>query len=309
MSTREDRIKGVLLGQAAGDALGSGYEFRKPPVAGKAVFKRGTFGHPAGSWTDDTEQAITVAQAKSDPIKVAAGLLGWFRGEPQDVGASTAQVLNRAREPEELAAVSRAFADWQAAMPRPSHWDPGGANGSLMRTGPVCLPYLGDRDRIAEAAREISDLTHADPYCGDACVIWSLAIERAVQTGEFDAGDLFDSVFILPEERRRFWHTVIAVAELDEPSGDLSANGSAVGAFKAALWAVAHADGLEDGLQKAVAIGGDTDTVAAIAGALLGAIYGASAVSVKWRKRLHGWPGLDADQLESLAFEAAGGAR
>jgi ADP-ribosylglycohydrolase len=63
--------------------------------------------------------------------------------------------------------------------------------------------------------------------------------------------------------------------------------------------------GLVDGLQAAVRGGGDTDTVAAIAGGLLGAAYGASAVPDEWRAALHGWPGLRADDLTALAVKIA----
>jgi ADP-ribosyl-[dinitrogen reductase] hydrolase len=83
-------------------------------------------------------------------------------------------------------------------------------------------------------------------------------------------------------------------------------NGSAVGAFKCALSAVARSTSLEDGLQLAIDAGHDTDTVAAIAGALLGAVHGASAVPAQWREVLHGWPGMDASGLEALALETAG---
>jgi ADP-ribosylglycohydrolase len=54
-----------------------------------------------------------------------------------------------------------------------------------------------------------------------------------------------------------------------------------------------------------ISIGGDTGTVAAIAGSLLGALYGAEGLMPKWRALLHGWPGLDAEGLERLAEEAA----
>ena len=54
-----------------------------------------------------------------------------------------------------------------------------------------------------------------------------------------------------------------------------------------------------------VRAGDDTDTVAAIAGALLGARHGASAVPAEWRAAVHGWPGLTADDLVELAVRAA----
>lgn len=55
-----------------------------------------------------------------------------------------------------------------------------------MRTAPVVLAYLDDEAGLVEAARLVSDLTHADPLAGDACVLWCLAIRRAVNTGELD---------------------------------------------------------------------------------------------------------------------------
>jgi ADP-ribosyl-[dinitrogen reductase] hydrolase len=304
-SDRQDRMAGVLLGQAAGDALGSPYEFREPPAYGQARFGVGTFGFGPGEYTDDSQQAVCVAVARSEPLAVAAGLLSWYAGNPRDVGNQTAAVLSRVKTPRGMAQVSKAYARRQAAMPKPAHWDPGTGNGSLMRTGPVCLPMLGDRERIATVARKISDLTHADPYSGDACFIWSLAIDSAIRLGgDFTLNEVRGGLVFIPAERRKFWREVIVTA-LSGPQPS-SQNGSAVGAFRCALWAVSHAGSLEDGLQRVVSIGGDADTTGAIAGALLGAMHGASAVPAQWRKVLHGWPGMKAGDLEELALQAAG---
>lgn len=301
--SRQDLIAGVLLGQAAGDALGAGYETGKLSN-GHAEMIGGGYGFEPGEWTDDTQCAIVVAQARSDPVAVAAGLLEWFESGPVDVGSATAAVLGRARSAGDMLAASREHARQEAARRRPAHWDPGGANGSLMRTGPACLPYLGDRARIAEVARELSDLTHADPYCGDACALWSLAIEAAIERGGEPAELVSAGLEFIADKRRGYWREQISLA-LAGPPSRFTVNGSAAGCFRAALSAAARAVSLEDGLQQAVAIGGDTDTVAAVAGALLGAVYGAAAVPTAWRAVLHGWPGLDAAGLERLALEAA----
>jgi ADP-ribosylglycohydrolase len=55
-----------------------------------------------------------------------------------------------------------------------------------MRTAPVALAYLGDDDAIVPTAMEISGLTHADPVAGEACVIWCVAIDRAIREGRLD---------------------------------------------------------------------------------------------------------------------------
>lgn len=313
MTTREDRIRGVAAGQAVGDALGSGYEFQKPVAYGKATFLRGTFGHPVGSWTDDTEQAACVLAARSDPENLAGELLAWYRGRPRDVGAWTSTVLRRARSAREVLAISKRLGELEAATFKPASWDEGMSNGSLMRTGPVCLPFLGDREKVAEAARACSDATHYDPtgYTGDACVLWSLAIERAVQHGEdgFDVREEFmDNLGILPVERRGYWEAQIREA-LDSDPGKFTPNGGVVAAFKCALSAVAHSATYEGTVQAAVAAGNDTDTVAAIAGALAGAMYGASAIPAEWRQRVFGVvPGgvTSCAQLEAQALEVAG---
>jgi ADP-ribosylglycohydrolase len=254
MSDRDDRIKGVLVGQAAGDALGVGYETgKRSRWRAKMIGGRSGFG--PGEWTDDTQQAIIVARARSEPVAVARGLLDWYAEGPKNVEMSTAAVLSRAGgEPARVAGVARECATVSAARPVPEGWDPGMTNGSLARTGPVCLPFLGDREKIVQAARDICDLTHAEPYAGDACVLWSLAIERAVLDGDgydeggrgddgmglggFDLRAEFerDCELWLPVERRGFWSQTIAVA--CTPKGATARNLTAVGAFKAALSAI-----------------------------------------------------------------------
>ena len=193
---RRDRIRGVLLGQAAGDALGSAYEMRTAPALGTATFGHGTYGHGPGEWTDDSQQMIIVAQSRSDPLKVARGLLAWHNGHPQDEGTlHWHRAVPRPRT-SELAGVSR------QAGPLPATGLC--SNGSLMRTGPVALPYLGQRRKIAPTAREISDLTHYDPYAGDACVIWSLLIDAAISQGPAFvlASEVARAIGSLPAPRR-----------------------------------------------------------------------------------------------------------
>jgi ADP-ribosylglycohydrolase len=301
-------VAGVLLGQAVGDAIGAPYEFRTPPAYGQARFGRGTFGHAPGQATDDTEQAICVAAAKSDPLKVAANLLRWYSDPAiRDIGSQTRSVMSHARTPRGLAQASRAYSRRQAMVPKPRGFDPhGSGNGGLMRTGPVCLPYLGDRKRIAVAARRICSLTHADVWDGDSAVIWSLAISDAIEQGEaWSAEMISDGLQYLPPERAAYWEEQIDLA-LCKPPRTFWRNGGSVGCFRAALSSVSHAESLPDGLYIACSIGNDSDTVSAVTGALLGSIFGASAVPDKWRRRVWGWPSMDADSLERLALQAAG---
>jgi ADP-ribosylglycohydrolase len=301
-----DRVKGTMLASACGDALGAGYETGKPVPASGAVMCGGGFGFKPYEWTDDSSQAICIALAKSDPLKTAANFLRWYRDPAvRDIGAQTARVMSRTRTPRGMAAASRAYARRAEQIPRPRGFDRGSGNGGLMRTGPVCLPFLGKPARIAVAARKVSDLTHASPWDGDAAVLWSIAIATAIELGgAFSAEQVADGLQFIPAQRREYWEGVIDQA-LSLPPARFRRNGGCVGAFRCALSAVAHAESLEHGLQICVAAGGDTDTTASICGALLGSIHGASAVPAKWRK-VWGWPGMKAGDLERLALEAAG---
>jgi ADP-ribosylglycohydrolase len=309
-SDRQDRIAGVLTGAAVGDALGTGYETGLPVPRSGATMCGGGYGFKPGEFSDDTQMAVCVAVAGGDLYQVAALFLAWFGGHPKDIGNCTRAVLSSVRPAGDvlgqMQAASRRYARQQAAMHRPRGWDMGGANGSLMRTGPACLPFLGDRRQVAKAARELSDLTHGDPWSGDSCVLWSLAIEAAVASGEL--GDIGDGLALIPAKRRPYWADQIAAARRYVPQ-TFRSNGGSVGAFRAALSAVTCADSLEDGLQTAVAIGGDTDTVAAIAGSLLGAVHGASAIPAKWLEDVWGCGPdgiVNAAGLEQLALQAAG---
>jgi ADP-ribosylglycohydrolase len=305
-----DRAAGVLLGLAAGDALGAGYEGTYPPPDEPIRMKGGGYGPwEPGEWTDDTQMAVCIAESAAtgrlDPIDVGRRFLDWFRSGPKDVGMQTKWVLSRAKRPEELAQLARKYCRTHPKC---------AGNGSLMRTGPVALAYLGEPDRIAAAGREISDLTHGDPDCGDACVLWSLAVDRAVRDGGFD---LTAGLEWLPADRRDRWAGLIRQAETEAPSG-FTPNGFVVTALQAAWSAIVHTPEpseepcrhLQDTLVAAVRIGHDTDTVAAIAGTLLGARWGASAVPLQWKRLLHGWPihdgcAYDARDLTRLAVLAA----
>jgi len=307
-----DRACGVLLAGAAGDALGAGYEFGPalPDDATVAMTGGGAFDWSAGEWTDDTSMAIAIAEVAAsgadlrDPPAQDRLVARWveWAASATDVGTQTRYVLTEVDGGGAAAAVAAAW-DLHQRTGR------SGGNGSLMRTGPVALSYLDSPAALASAARSISNLTHFDPEAGDACVLWCLAIRHAVHTGSLDVRVGLDA---LPDGRRSLWSQRLSDAEAARPR-DFSRNGWVVEALQAAWCAIATTptgrDHLRRALESAVRGGGDTDTVAAIAGALLGATYGASAVPPEWRQALHGWPGLHATDLADLAVRICQGSR
>ena len=305
---QQDRARGVLLATATGDALGAPYEFQaaRGPELEVAMVGGGSFGWAPGEWTDDTSMAIAIAEVAAtgadlrDPSAqdaIVERWYGWSR-TATDVGNQTRAVLGR----------TSAGGGWAAtalAASRDLHERTGrtAGNGALMRTAPVALAYLDDEDGLVAAARGISALTHVDPDACDACVLWCCAIRHAVLTGELDVRV---GLRHLADERRQTWSDRLDVAESSRPA-DIANNGWVVAALQAAWSAIAgtrsgpSADQLARGLDAAVRAGDDTDTVAAIAGGLLGAAHGAAAVPARWQELLHGWPGIRARELVGLA--------
>ena len=263
----------------------------------------GTGGWEPGEWTDDTQMAICIAEEAAtgtlEPTAVASRFLSWYRSGPADVGIQTSAVLSGADGPTDLAPL--------AARCFEHHPNAAAGNGSLMRTAPVALAALEDDDAIVELAMSISALTHADPLAGEACVLWCVAIDRTIRDGTFDG--VREGIEVLPAARRRYWAERFAEAE-EGPSSRFNPNGFVVSAFQAALSAIWHTPipqnnacrHLPDALHTAVRVGDDADTVAAIAGSLLGARWGASAIPADWRRLLHGWPRYKAEDLVRLAM-------
>jgi len=300
---------------ACGDALGAPHESAPPLAPGTPITMTGggPLGWKPGEWTDDTAMAIPLLRAAAEgrdlrredvQDDIARQWTEWARSAA-GIGAQTGAILASA-EPT-AAGLRRAAQEYHD-----SHGGRSAGNGSLMRTAPLALAYLRNPFALAEAARAISDLTHADPDAGDACVLWATAIRYSVLSGDLDVRIGLDA---LPPERRGLWAARIQAAEQRAPA-DFEHNAWVVEAFQAAwssmrnvrlLMDVDHseADLLRQSIENAVRGGRDADTVAAITGALAGARYGVSAVPAEWRSQVHGWPGLRGADLVRLGLTAA----
>jgi len=309
-----DRAVGAVVGSAIGDALGAPYEFGPAhPDDFVAQFGPGMGGEAPGGWTDDTAMAMAIldALAAGLDIDTEAGMQHvierWYRWVDEDargIGIQTAQVL-RAAEP------GRTERDLLAAS-QSAHRRTGrsGGNGSLMRIGPLALGYL-DRDgeaALPSAAERVTRVTHWEPDNVAATTIWSLLIRRAILTGDVDAPGAVEAID--DAELRARWSGFIQEARAAHHPRDFSdGNGWVVRALQAALIALEGAADFRDAIQRAVRGGEDTDTVAAIAGALAGAKWGVSQIPLSWQRRIHGWPGWDANDLARHALLAVGHGR
>ena len=300
VNPRKDRALGSILGLATGDALGEPFEF-KPPISSKTkIAMDQTSSHHPGLWTDDTAMAIGIMQAWVKNGNIASSqaqddLIAIWRKwceSAVDSGSQTRSVLFSL---DELSA-DRALKASQELHERSGR---SGGNGSLMRTAPLAFLNLAD-EQVAEVVTQISKLTHWDDEAAYACIIWVFAIRYAIKTGKlsFESG-----LEYIPEEAKERWAGYLEEAQ-NNPPAHFENNGWVVAAFKAAASAVMIGRySFEEGVEAAVRAGFDTDTVAAIAGSLLGALHGLSRIPEQWVEQLHGWPKFDNYELVSLTEE------
>ena len=236
-----DRVEGVLLGQAVGDAMGAPYEPGDIPFTGTPELLGGGFGDYApGEWSDDTQMSLYIARVAATGAdltsrealdEIARGFCRWVALDgASDVGVQTRRVLGAVvagrDEPGIAARMRAAAADLDAATRRT------GGNGALMRNGIVGLTRLNDRRATAASARAVAELTHADPLAGDCCVIHAEMIRSAVMGPPWQGGPLpgaaaaIRALDLIPAERRRYWRDLFDGGILSDsrclepPSGD-----------------------------------------------------------------------------------------
>jgi ADP-ribosylglycohydrolase len=314
---------GALLGMAAGDALGTTYEFARidqasyPALAtGPAtdIVGGGPFGLKAGQITDDTQMAVCLARSLADKgdidmLDIATRYVAWFQ-HAFDVGNQTASALRRIENGESVSTAGRAT--WHASGRRAA------GNGSLMRCAPIGVYFASalreERlDRIVEASVMDSIITHADPRCVLACAAFNAAIARGLTLDKPDVLAQLDTargaVPIAAARLRELWSDDAddlalidaAVADLDR---DLETARSATPdvervdldlqrtagfvrvAFRLAFWHLVNTPSWRDAVVDVASRGGDADTNAAIVGALLGARDGVSAIPRAWVDRV-----------------------
>jgi ADP-ribosylglycohydrolase/fructose-1,6-bisphosphatase/inositol monophosphatase family enzyme len=289
-SGRLSRAQGCLLGQLAGDALGSLVEFqsaerilRAYPEGVRHLTDGGTHDTIAGQPTDDSEMALALARSLVtsgwyDEEAAAKAYRFWFRSRPFDCGSTVMAALG-AIDDQDVAAGGAAAAARAAANPESQ------ANGSLMRASPLGIwGHARPPGELARLARADASLTHPHPACGDATAAFVIAIARGIGDAA-SASAMYDCAAAWASAHARDGSVVDALrAARDAPPREYLRNqGFVLVALQNAFFQLLHAPSLEEGIVRTVTAGGDTDTNAAIAGALIGAAYGREAIPARWR--------------------------
>jgi ADP-ribosyl-[dinitrogen reductase] hydrolase len=281
-----DRLRGCAVGAAIGDALGMPLEFQPPSAADRLVIEMRPGRLPAGSFTDDTEMALTLADSllthfPLDGDDLAQRFVAWYEAGPPDVGIQTSQVLSRIEQGE----------TWQQSSETAFRKRPGSAgNGSLMRTWPVALAHFNTPDLLAANSRLQSRVTHAHPDCTAACAITCLMI------GQLSRGTPPAVAFELavsPGKQTGLaddFHTMLVEAPFHRRS-ELKNSGWVRHTLESAVWGLMTTHSFEEAVIQVANLGGDADTAASVVGALAGAAYGLSAIPQTWLDQLQGeWP-------------------
>lgn len=266
-----DRYRGALLGLAIGDALGAAVEFKLPGTFEPLTGYRGGGPHPIqpGQWTDDTALALITAQELIEahgawkPKRILHGFYEYMtlgRESPTgwcfDIGMATRAALNR-------------FAATGLPYPGAGSLTAGG-NGSLMRLAPVVLAYYA-HPQFATYVTRSAKLTHGHPEAIAATEALARRIARAI--------DGHDKARVLdPSQDPSGQPPATLRATRDYATPRAGPNAFAPITLHAALWAFATTDDFRSCVLAAANLGFDADTVAAVAGQLAGAYYGASGI-------------------------------
>lgn len=280
----KEQFQGCLLGTAVGDALGF-------PVKGlTAADIRAGHGEvrdylevPAvrsqpGELADEGQLMLLTleslcTQRKLDLPDMVRRLRGWYCSHPKDFTPLTRHVLGRLDEGERWEEASEG-ASLDSAFDPPD-------GGNLARVVPIALYHAMRSEKLVADTISVSRLTHWDDRAVDAAVALNFLIARLVAEDRqaFDA--LAKFVATGHPEVKTAVESAVAFNTLD-------CSGTVLGALGVGVWAARTATDFESGLLAVVALGGATDTNAAVAGALLGAKFGRMNIPGRWYYKLEG---------------------
>ncbi len=266
------RAQGCFLGQLAGDALGAVVESQSPeeitdnyPDGLRELKSGGVHNIISGQPTDDSEMALLLARMLAEtktyePQAARREYQYWLSSGPFSCGRTTYVGLTGNPNPQSQ------------------------ANGAMMRVSP--LGIFGARfslDQVAKWAMQDAEITHPNLVCQQANALFAMGIAYAVKYGCTNK-ELYRHIrkwAVGMEVEPALMNTVDKSA--DRPPADfIHQMGWVLIAFQNALYQLLHAPSLEDAVIDSVMQGGDTDTNAAICGALLGAVHGREAVPDQW---------------------------
>lgn len=292
--------KSAIMGVVVGDALGCPVQFETraqvaaSPVKGMIGYR--TFNMPEGTWTDDSAltMALTDSIIKTDGIfckDIMERFVRWLwdgaytpYGFSFDIGRGTMNAIKSYEANKD---------PYKCGGTSPND----NGNGSLMRIMPAVL-YSIKHYRVDYAAvhmvHTVSALTHAHVRAKIACGLYyfmakaitempsSISIINKLQIG-LNAGFQYYEDMHYDAEEMAYYHRLRNLPNFKNvPTRDIKSSGYVVDTLEAAVWGLITTNSFEEALLKLVNLGGDTDSIAAVAGGLAGLYYGYDAIPADW---------------------------
>ena len=296
MRPSSDRARGTVLGLAAGNLLGLPVEgWLASSISG--AFPRGVSeidpGERSSPMDDDLAQAVELAEALLEGGEYVANfarrLVRWRRQNGRGIGITTSAVIDLLEEGHSPPEAARIIYEERC------HIAP---NGGLMRCAPVALARHSEAAILIRDSATTCAVTHYAPACQWSCIIINAAISMMLKGVDPPVRDLVSAAMSdgAPAEIGE-WAARVG-ADIDDLALDQGHIGHTLLCMRAGLWALTTPVDLESALIRIVSAGGDTDTNGAVAGAALGARYGASAIPQRWLDCIP-----QRERLESLALK------
>ena len=291
-SSRKDAILGCLLGTAVGDALGlPGEGMSRKRVTAMKHGERHRFVFGRGMFSDDTEHTLMLAATlieHRDEVGAMQRALGWklrwwLLAFPAGVGLSTAKAILR---------LWLGFSAGKAGVRS-------AGNGAAMRSAIIGVVFGDDAEKRQAFALAACRLTHTDPRAEESALLVAEAASLAAQhLSSHEALPVLEKLIVSDEMKARFavlktaLSTQKSVLEYAEEIGcGYGVSGFAPNTVAVALFAwLRHRGDFETAVRSAIQCGGDTDTVAAITGAICGAETGEAGIPRAWIDGICDWP-------------------
>ena len=312
------QIKSVMIGHAIGDALGVPVEFcEREELDENPVIKMMGFGSypvPAGAWSDDTSMAIatldSLAKGVVDYDDIMKNFVSWTSedaytptGEMFDIGRTCLAAIRNYLAPNGRPALECGLNDERS-----------NGNGSLMRIHPFALYEFFNESFNINTIHSASSLTHAHRRSQIACGIYSFVLwellkshsKESIRYGLNKARRFYGDDVENQHYNNLYRRIGLVDIHFEDPDTfqyverkDIKSSGYVVDTLEAALWCVLTTNNYSDCVLKAVNLGDDTDTVAAVAGGLAGALYGYDDIPKEWLDTL-----IKRDHIENMCETA-----
>jgi poly(ADP-ribose) glycohydrolase ARH3 len=304
---RHDVMAGALLGTLVADSVGLPWEGSGPETGRRGLGRlNASLAQPELVYSDDTQLTLALAEhLLEDPDVDPVGLARTFHEHYEPwrgyAGGMHGLVAAWAVGMDVETAATSVFPDGSFG------------NGAAMRVAPVGVLWAGHPERLTEAATRQARVTHAHPIGMDAALAQARAVGVAATRGSFSATDI--ELLARQANTTEVREGLVRAAELaerwDDGELDFAAVATALGnrviahrSVPAALWAAAVGGGFPYTVELCLGLGGDADTIAAMAGAIAGVAGTATAIPAEWLALCEDGPrgkGYALDLAERLA--------